>query len=394
MTLKSALYTIKKNPTSLLKKDNDIYFVSEKHFSDVPYSIGICNGLTPWPAGFAHGFKSYGNCLKVGYKDLTATNWEILDGTDIVITDNPVSEELKTYVKEFDDTNKYCPDKSKYGQRLLEEGNKILKSMNSPCVLTLEPTHYYTTDFKLEAPGDIDISWRFKSTKALIELKDRLVQEERLLQEKKLFEENRPSDEIVIRKVEMPEFLNRLENSKKLWCLDATNFWKRDKSGYAIGKDWENASLTPVVLTRSQYGGARTDRLATRNAFTNSIGLPNCSGKSFYSLDDKTGWGGTFFADVVNSYGREGDYIIVDDNEMLVLVHDKKLPSVHDEFNYIQSLTSPQERSNTSYNNIQKILNKRLSNFESFSKKMREYIMIYGEILPNYDKIPVLGTHK
>lgn len=47
MTLKSALYTIKKNPTSLLKRDNDIYFVSEKHFSDVPYAMGICNGLTP-----------------------------------------------------------------------------------------------------------------------------------------------------------------------------------------------------------------------------------------------------------------------------------------------------------------------------------------------------------
>ena len=371
MTLKAALYIIKKNPTSLLKKDKQFYFVNpEPYYGGVPHTVRIYDGLDSWSDGFAWACAMHENrALQVGYKGLIATDWEIVDGTDIVVTHNRATDDLESYVTKFDEGNKYHPDKSTYGQFLLEEGNKLLQSMNSPCVLCFKFTNYGSAGFALEAPDGTDVSWRFKSTKALVELKDRLIQAEENERERKLFEDNKPSQEIIIRKVTMSEFLDRLQNSKKLWYLDATNSWRRNKSGQAVGKDWEKALLEPVTLTRSRYGDARTDRLATRNAFTNSIGLPKCAGMEFYSLDDKRNCGGTFFADVVKGYGKEGDCIIVDDNEMLVLVHEGNLPNPHAEYNYLQALTSPRERRVSSYHGIRKILNKRLGDFKSYSRR-------------------------
>lgn len=374
MTLKSALRAIKKNPNLLLKRGNDLYYVdTNPYYGGCPQSVRLYLGVDDahgnnWEHGFAYASSQHSNKLAVGYKELTATDWELLDGEDIAVSATNSWDVPAEYVKKFDDKNKYHPDQSIYGQKLLKEANKMLKSIGSPCKLVFKGANYGMQYFHLQSPKNVEQKWRFKSTKAIFELTKKLIEAEDEREEQALFDANKPSGDIIITKVNMQEFLDRLQNSDKLWFLDATNSWKRTRAGKAVGKDWMKANLRPVKLVRSRYGGARTDRLATRNAFTNQIGLPECKGNAMYSLDDKGGAWGTFFADVVKSYGREGDSIIVDGNEMLVLVHDKKLPNPHAEYSYIRSITSPRERRVDSNVTICKILNQRLSSFKSYMR--------------------------
>ena len=373
MTLKSALKAISKNPSLLLKRGTELYYIdTHPYYGGKPKSVSLYLGVPQqgqtdsWEHGFAWASSNHSRDLVVGYKDLTATDWELFDGTDIAVSSANGWDVLGSYVAKFDEKHKYNPDQSAYGKRLLKEGNQLLKSIGSPCKLVCKKTGYHSTYFYLKSPKNTEQAWRFKSTKALFGLTQQLIDDENKSRAKQLFEDNRPSGEITIRKVNMQEFLDRLQKSKKLWFLDATNFWKRRRDGQAVGKNWRGAILRPVTLERSSYGGARTDRLATRNAFTNQIGLPECKGMTVYSLDDKNGFGGTFFADVVKGYGKDGDSIIVDDNEMLVLVHDKKLPNPHAEYSYLNSLNSPRERRVDSYQTICKILNERLADFDSY----------------------------
>lgn len=362
MTLKSALKAIRNNPNLLLKRGDDLYYVDSHSY---PQSVRLYFGLNDengnsWEHGFAWASSMSSTRLCVGYKDLTATNWELFDGEDIAVSSEHAWEVPVKYVEHFDENNKYHPDKSTYGQALLKEANKILKSIGSPCKLVFNTTNNNVTDFHLYSPKNTEQKWRFKSTKAIFELTQRMIDTKEKIKDQALFNANKPNGDIVIKKVNMQEFLDRLQNSNKLWFLDATNSWKYTRTGNAV-RDWKNASLRPVKLKRQNYGGARTDRLATRNAFTNQIGLPPCEGRAMYSLEDKSGGGGTFFADVVKGYGREHECIIVDNNEMLVLVFDEKLPSPHTEYSYIQDITSPREYRVESYNTICKILNTRFS---------------------------------
>jgi len=367
MKLQPALKAIRKNPNLLLQRKGVVYYVDQtpRSCNDKPKSVSIYHGegASSWEHGFAWASSKDSKELSVGYQDLMSNDWELLDGENILVSHVLAWEFPRSYVEKYDSDNKYQPSKSAYGQKLLKQVNDVLHSISSPCELVFKEGSYGMSDFHLESPENTDQQWRFKSTKVMFEVTAQLMGEEALMTAKKLFEDNRPNGTITICKVSMQEFIDRVQKSKKLWFLDALNSWKVNRQGHAVGKDWNKAILQPVTLEKIHYGGARVDRLAARNQFTNQIGLPECSGMYMYSLDNKNGYGGTFFADTVKGYGRLGNGILVDDNEMLVLVDNQDLPSPHAEYSYL----NPQINTKAdSYQKICKILNNRLADFDSY----------------------------
>jgi hypothetical protein len=370
MTLKSALLAIKKNPNLFLKRGEKLYQVDNSAYhKGIPQTIHLVDGMPDrnghvWAGGFAWANTSNSQYLQICYDDLTAKNWEVMDASHIALSYEVGSKIFRDYVKKFDEKNQYSQEVSKYGQELLLKGNGLLADMNAPFVLTYtRMTVNSSADYHLTATTEADATWRYKCSKALFEMVKELTTEKENQEERAKFERFRPGKELVVEKVNMQEFLNRVRSSTKLWSVDATNAHKRTRAGKLVGKDWANAPLYPASLVKSSYGGARVDRLAERNALTNAIGLSPCVGRQFYSLDDKDGCGGLFFADVVRHYGE--DHIIIDDNVVLDLQHDMKHTIPNSCLGYAE--LSPNKRK-TSYKPIMNVLNKRLSSFEEYAK--------------------------
>jgi len=362
MTLKAALSANKKNPTLFLKRDKQFYYVpKEPYYQGTPQMAQLHEG-DAWSHGFAW-LHWESRVLPVSYKTLSARNWETIDGQDIFAYHEMPELMLQSLVKKHDAENKYNPDNSVFGTDIFRKANLLLKAKNSPCKVEFVPTNYQTVNWHLTAPDGTDLQERCRATKLVCELALQTDAFYDSLKEQKLFEDNKPSTEIVAKQVDMAEFLERVAKSEKLWYMDGTNARKFDRTG-RMRRDWTKAILRPAKLKRSTYGGARTDRLASRNALTNFIGLPKCSGMSFYSLDDKEGLGGTFFADIVAHYGPDGEAILIDDYELLDLRHDitHKDPNPHLGFGQLTP-TAPK-----SYYSVLKILNKRLADFESYNK--------------------------
>lgn len=72
-----------------------------------------------------------------------------------------------------------------------------------------------------------------------------------------------------------------------------------------------NEKWIPVKVAKGWYGGARVDRIRERNRVTNALGLTECHGLEFMSLNESNG-SGAFLANVLADAAKGIDTLRVD----------------------------------------------------------------------------------
>jgi hypothetical protein len=96
-------------------------------------------------------------------------------------------------------------------------------------------------------------------------------------------------ENIKTEKLELKNFVKRISTSNKLYLV-------------------EDGLACKVKITKSGYGGFRTDRVSERNKITNALGFKHCEGREFMNCEEKDG-SGTYLANVLEDYGKETFFI-------------------------------------------------------------------------------------
>ncbi len=297
-----------------------------------------------WAKGFAWLGVSH-NILSVDWPKMNLRTWSVLDISQMAVLTQQPWEYFSDIISQYDKPNRWSLDKSEVAQWILGRINEVIRSYHYEIQIG---EHSMVIMNSLSSAKESD---RFIVTKLYIDTLRKLQKELDNKATTQFFDNYQPSDDFVIKKVGMDEFLSRILQSKKLWLCEkqpSTQKWL----------------LAPSKLEKERYAGARLDRLGERNRLTNAIGMLHVSGNVFWSLNDVSNATGNYLADVVRNYGIDG-FTVVDDNVILDLQHDITVPAGNCGYSTLYPSTKQ------SYAKLKNYLNKHLKSSEAYIDHQR-----------------------
>lgn len=348
----------KAEATHLLRWGNKYYLKLRHGIYDAHLHDGEC-----WPEKWAYIALSGRRQPDVSLEVLNARNWELLDSSGLYIhmdSQYGMSRLVHKTFEKHDRDHQYQISQSPLFNELkqrfdvqaalvgLDAQLVVIRSSGVDCV-------------SLGGHENLSMRQRLLATKIFVAVIMQYNRERAEAAKRALFEAHKPLHDLRVVKVGMPELVERLQKSKRLWLMDSSN-----------RREWKDANIDPVEVARGNYGGGRTDRIASRNALTNRLGFPKVSGREFYSIGDENG--GTFLADMIRYYGADGEYVVIDNGDVLNLRHDWELADPDPTLGY--GKLSPKPFSGH-YRGVLAIAKKKLASYEAWRGPIDEDDELY-----------------